>query len=117
MCNEIKILAKNVYGTISFCENCKVYHINFTNFYIELNKEDLEVFKRYISEIDVDYWETKYDAIPIKRKIVVSTIQNNLSLLFDRSEFDAFKNLLYLKTKTVKDNLTVLDIDYTLLLN
>jgi len=37
--------------------------------------------------------------------------------LFDRSEFDAFKNLLYLKTKTVKDNLTVLDIDYTLFLN
>lgn len=84
---------------------------------VKMLKEDLEVFKRYISEIDVDYWETKYDAMPIKRKIVVSTIQNNLSLLFDRSEFDAFKNLLYLKTKTVKDNLTVLDIDYTLFLN
>ena len=41
MCHHIKILAKNVYGTISFCENCNVYHINFTNFYLELNQTSL----------------------------------------------------------------------------
>ena len=66
---------------------------------------------------ELEYWENKYDAMPIKRKIVVSTMQQNLSLLFNRSELNAFKDLLFQNTKKVNDNLSVLDIDYTLILN
>ncbi len=117
MCHQIKTLAKNCYGIISFCENCNVYHLNFTNIYIELNEEEMESFQSYISQIDLEYWENKYDAMPIKRKIVVSTMQQNLSLLFNRSELNAFKDLLFQNTKKANDNLSVLDIDYTLILN
>ena len=117
MCHQIKILAKNVYGTFSFCEDCNVYHINFTNFYIELNKEDLEIFKKHILEIDVDYLECKYNSIPLKRKIVVLTTQKNISLLFDKTEFNAFKDLVFYNQAKINKSLSVFDIDYTLLLN
>ena len=41
--NQIKILAKNVYGTFSFCEDCNVYHINFTNLFLSLTSQLISV--------------------------------------------------------------------------
>ena len=74
-------------------------------------------FQKHVSEIDIEYWETKYDSMPIKRKIVIKTLQSNLSILFNRSKLDSFKDLLSENTKKVNDNLTLLDIDSTLFLN
>lgn len=117
MCYEIKTIAKNINGHLSFCENCKMYHLTFNNIYIELTREQLEAFKNYIAGVDIEYWESKYDSMPIKRKIVVNTQQQNLSILFNRGELHSFKELLFQRTKDLDRTLTVLDIDYTLFIN
>tara|TARA_B100000795_G_C22558267_1_gene345268 strand:+ start:310 stop:663 length:354 start_codon:yes stop_codon:yes gene_type:complete len=117
MCHQIKTIAKNCNGQLSFCEECKIYHLTFNNIYLELRKQDMLSFQKYVSEIDVEYWETKYDSMPIKRKVVINTLHSGLSMLFNRSELDSFKDLLSENTKKVNDSLTVLDIDYTLFLN
>ncbi len=117
MCHQIKTIAKNCNGQLSYCENCKVYHLTFSNIYIELTQKEMKSFQDYIAGVDIEYWECKYDTMPIKRKIVVNTLQSNLSILFNRSELNSFKELLFQNTKKPNDNLNVLDIDYTLFLN
>lgn len=37
------------------------------------------------SESLIEYWECKYERMPIKRKIVINTMQQKLSLIFNRS--------------------------------
>ena len=117
MCHRIKIIAKNCNGQLSFCKCCKMYHLTFVNIYIELTPEEMVTLQNYISNLDAEYWEEKYDRIPIERKIVVNTLQSNLAILFNKSELNSFKNLLFTKTKKPYDKLEVLDIDYTLFLN
>lgn len=117
MCHKIETIAKNTYGQLSFCKHCDVYHLTFTNIYVELTNRELKAFQDYVTKIDIDYWEDKYDAMPIKRKIAIKTMQHNLSLLFNRSELTAFKNLLFQNTKKPGCVLSVCEIDYTLFLN
>lgn len=117
MCHQIKTIAKNCDGQLSFCSNCKAYHLTFGNIYIELTQEELVSFRTYVAGIDIEYWESKYEGMPIKRKIVINTLQSNLSLLFNRSELASFKDLLFQHTKKTNENLSVLEIDYTLFLN
>lgn len=117
MCHKIKTIAKNCYGQLSFCRDCKVYHLTFNNIYIELTKREMKAFQDYVTEINIEYWEDKYDTMPIKRKIVIKTMQHNLSLLFNRSELAAFKSLLFEHTKKPGCPLRVFEIDYTLFLN
>jgi len=117
MCHQIKTIAKNCNGQLSYCRNCKIYHLTFTNIYIELTQKEMQSFQQYISGVDIEYWEAKYDTMPIKRKIVVNTLQSNLSILFNRSELNSFKELLFQNTKKSNQYLNVLDIDYTLFLN
>jgi hypothetical protein len=117
MCHKIKTLAKNVYGQLSYCQNCDIYHLTFSNIYIELTPEEMVSFQKYVTGIDIEYWETKIDTIPTKRKIVINTLQHNLCLLFNRPEFEAFKALLFESTKKPNDPLNVLGIDYDLILN
>lgn len=117
MCHKIKTIAKNCHGDLSVCTSCSVYHLTFGNIYIELTPPEFVSFRAYINGVDIDYWECKYERMPIKRKIVVSTMQQNLSLMFNRSELASLKNLLSCKTKKPEESLSVLDIDYTLFLN
>jgi hypothetical protein len=117
MCHQIKTIAKNCNGQLSYCKRCKVYHLAFNNIYLELTKKEMLSFQKYVSEIDIEYWETKYDSMPIKRKIVINTLQSGLSMIFNRSELDSLKDLLSKNTKSVNDTLTVSDIDYILFLN
>lgn len=117
MCHQIKTIAKNIYGQLSYCQNCKMYHLTFTNIYIELTPKEMKSFQNYVSGIEIEYWETKYESMPIKRKIVINTLQTNLSLLFNRSELAAFKELLFQYAKKPDESLNALDIDYTLFLN
>jgi hypothetical protein len=44
-------------------------------------------------------------------------MQQNLTMMFNKQELQALKDLIFKKTKRAEDSLTVLDIDYTLFLN
>ncbi|MBL4663007.1 MAG: hypothetical protein JKY22_05525 [Flavobacteriaceae bacterium] len=74
-------------------------------------------FQEFVKEIDVEYWETKYDGMVMKRKIPIQTIQKNLSMVFNRQELESLTNLIMQATKKPFNNLSVLDIDYIFFLN
>lgn len=117
MCHQIKTIAKNCNGQLSFCESCKVYHLTFNNIYIEFTKKQLKIFKKHINNIEIEYWETKHDRVVIDRKIPILTMQQNLTMVFNRQELQSLKDLIFLDTKQPDDYLSILDVDYTLFLN
>ncbi|GER58417.1 DUF6686 family protein [Patiriisocius marinus] len=117
MCHQIKIIAKNTNGELSICENCKVYHLTFNNLYIEFDFEEMLSFKNFVIGIEVDYWETKYNCMSMKRKIPIQTQQSNLVMIFNRQELASLRDLLTQTTKKPYGNLSVVEIDYTLFLN
>jgi hypothetical protein len=117
MCHQVKTIAKNCNGQLSYCENCKVYHLTFNNIYIEFTKKELMSFQKFVKDIEVEYWETKYDRMVMKRKIPIQTMQQNLSMMFNRQELESLQELILQRTKKPFNNLSVLDIDYTFFLN
>jgi len=117
MCEQITTLAKNYNSQLSYCKDCRVYHFTFNNIYIEFTKKELKLFKKYVSNIEVEYWETKNENMVIKRKIPIGTMQENLSMIFNKQELKSLKDLIFQNTKRFNEKISVLDIDYTLLLN
>ncbi|MEM7085149.1 MAG: DUF6686 family protein [Bacteroidota bacterium] len=117
MCHRIKTIAKNCNGKLSYCQGCKHYHLDFNNVSLQFNEKELKNFQKFLSEIDVDYWETKYGCHVMKRKIPIPTIQQNLVLMFNKEELASIKSLVFQKTVKYSDSLSAFDIDYTLLLN
>lgn len=117
MCHQIKTIAKNCNGQLSFCKGCNSYHLDFNNFSLQLRKKDLKAFKQFLNSIEVEYWESKYECQVMKRKIPIPTAQENLVLMFNKQELESLKDLVFRRTSTFTDGLSVLDIDYTLFLN
>jgi len=117
MCHAVQVLSKNVHGELAYCENCKKFQLSFNNLYLEFTDEELLNFDTYLTNIDVDYWDCKFAKSAKKRVIPIYTMQKNLSLVFTKQEFDALQDLVRLNKKEPQASLTVLDIDYTLLLN
>ncbi|NQX76634.1 MAG: hypothetical protein HRT75_02760 [Gilvibacter sp.] len=91
--------------------------MTFNNLLLEFNDEELLNFETYLTNINVDYWDCQNRQTAVKRIIPIYTMQKNLRLVFSKQEFDALQDLVCLKNKEPQDSLTVLDIDYTLLLN
>lgn len=117
MCHQVKTIAKNCDGELSYCAHCKIYHLTFNNIYIEFTDKELVSFQKFIIDIEVEYWETKYDRMVMKRKIPIQTKQQNLSMMFNRQELQSLQELVTQQTKKPFNNLSVLEIDYTFFLN
>ncbi len=116
MCQKLKTLSQNKQGALHYCNTCKIYHVLFNNFHFILNQKQVNALKNHIISIDIKYWESQFECTSIKRKIPVPTFQENLILIFDKQEFDAFKNLFTNQSNTSKI-LTAGDIEYNFILN
>lgn len=117
MCHEIKMLAKNCRGRLSHCDTCKVYHLYFNNIYLQFTPREFKAFQRFVSEIDVDYWESCCQRAMLKRKIPIQTMQHNLAMVFNQQELKSLKDLIFEQTKKPNTPLNVAEIDYTAFLN
>ena len=118
MCNYIKTLSKGKSGELSLCCQCRVYHLEFNNIYLEFDEKEFEKFKTFILEIEMDYWEYKYASARMIRKIPIPSIQQNLVLMFNRQEIIELKSLfLNISNDVFLTFLDTKDIDYTLILN
>lgn len=117
MCHRVKTISKNCDGQLSYCEDCNVYHLTFNNLYIEFTPHEMKSFQKYVREIEIEYWETKYERMVIKRKIPIQTMQQNLSMMFNRQELASLKDLIMQTTKKPFTKLSVLEIDYIFFLN
>ncbi|WP_394746944.1 DUF6686 family protein [Spongiimicrobium salis] len=117
MCSQVKTIAKNGYGQLSFCRSCNVFHLTFNNIYIEFTTGEMEAFQKFVRGIDVEYWETRYDQMPVERKIPIQTMQHNLSMIFNKQELEALKDLVLERTTKPFSKIGTLDIDYIFFLN
>jgi hypothetical protein len=117
MCHKIKILARAKSGTLSMCNQCKIYHLEFNNVYFEFTKAQLNHFKEYLLTIDLEYWEAKYSCAIIQRKIPIPSQQENLLLMFNKHEIEELKALLLYTENKHLSWLDVYDIDYKFILN
>ena len=107
MCNKIKIINQTHVGSLSKC-TCGLYVLQFNNVFLEFDNYELLSFKKYISIINNEYWDSQIDSLnsTISRKIPLLTRQKNLFLIFNKTEFNALKFLLFGKDCIELDDLT-----------
>ena len=118
MCRDsVKVLSRVPCGELSFCSECRVYHLEFNNIYLELRQSDFKQFKDYLINIEMDYWEDKYACAKVQRKIPIPSMQPNLVLMFKREEIKELQSLFNLENRKEIAVLSLTDIDYTLILN
>tara|TARA_B100000767_G_scaffold121000_1_gene115392 strand:+ start:12770 stop:13111 length:342 start_codon:yes stop_codon:yes gene_type:complete len=112
MCFRVKNINTNDKGQLSYCENCKIFHLIFNNLYIDFTPNELISFQNVIEKIECEYWETRHNEIFIKRKIPVQTSQPNLCMIFNRDELDSLKDLINCAGTNLFNILSSLDINY-----
>jgi hypothetical protein len=93
MCKEIKIISKIKDGEILKCNTCNSFTLTYRNLFFEFSPPEFDNFKKYISKIDVNYWEDN-SCIKTKRKVFIPTQQENLILMFHKKEIKDLKILL-----------------------
>lgn len=113
----IKILAKNYNGELSFCRNCKTYHLHFNNLFFELNKRQFKALRKHINRIEFDFWDINENSKMMKRTIPMETLQENMILMFSKKELESLKDLLFLRASRTEKNYELLNIDYSFSLN
>ena len=117
MCQKSKIISSVKNGELSVCKNCKNYNLVFNNIFFQFDKEQLNKFKQYVAEIDVNYWLDYSASTTQRRKIPVPTFHQNLVLVFDTYEIEELKVLLGIHSNNKDKIITTSDIDYSLILN
>jgi hypothetical protein len=120
MCQSIKVLSTVKSGELSFCENCKLFHLVFNNLFFAVTTEELERLKSYIDGLEIGYWEHKHACSKMRRKIPLPTTQGNLVIMFNRQEVKELRTLLSYNDIDEKESprfLSIDDIDYNLILN
>lgn len=117
MCKNIKTIAKVKSGELSICLHCNHYHLTFNNIFFEFNQEELDQFSDYLSQIDLDYWESNYPCSFVKKNIPIPSLQKNLILIFNKKEIEELKMLFSSRTYHKFMKIKLEDIDYTLILN
>jgi hypothetical protein len=117
MCQKSKIISRVKNGELSICNGCKAYNLVFNNIFFQFDKDQLNTFTKFVSEIDVHYWLQFSACTTQRRKIPVPTFHQSLVLVFDFYEINELKLLLGIQKEIEKPFLTPADIDYSLILN
>lgn len=50
-------LNTTINGSLSFCPNCKTYHLEFVNLFFRFTEEEMTEFRKYILSIDGPKYE------------------------------------------------------------
>ena len=117
LCHKLITLSKNKHGQLLHCKACQMTQLYFNNFYLEFTERDFRAFKRYISEIDIQFWESCPNRASLKRKIAIPTMQHNLVLIFCQQELQSLKDIVFENTTGPDRPIAVSEIDYTQILN
>ncbi|CAI8404866.1 MAG: Uncharacterised protein [Flavobacterium sp. SCGC AAA160-P02] len=117
MCNHIKTIAKGKSGELTVCTNCHHYHLTFNNIFFDFTKKEFFQFKKYIFQLDTEYWNENYPCTKVKRNIPVPTLQENLVLLFNQQEIEELKNLFSSQFYQQYQRINAEEIDYLLIDN
>ena len=111
MCKKnIGLVNRTQHGTIRQCSSCLKFNITFNNIFLELSETELNNFKKYINQTDINYWNKEYGDLNSKA-IPIPTMQHNLLLVFNRKEFSELKTLVNGKNNFHFDSLSFEDIE------
>lgn len=117
MCNYIKTIGKVKSGELTLCTNCHHYHLTFNNIFFEFTQKEFTQFKKYIFQLDTEYWNENYPSSKVRRNIPVPTLQENLILLFNQIEIEELKNLFSYQFYQNYQRISSNEIDYTFIQN
>ena len=117
MCHKVCTLSKNKDGQLTYCSTCDIYHLYFNNIYLEFKQSEMECFKKFVSQIDVAYWESSCDRVLLKRRIPIQTMQQNLAIVFNRRELNSLKAILFKTSTEIDAPISLSEMDYVQYLN
>ncbi|WP_027076428.1 DUF6686 family protein [Maribacter antarcticus] len=117
MCHKVCTLSKNKDGQLTYCSTCDIYHLYFNNIYLEFKQSEMECFKKFITHINIEYWESSNDRVLQKRKIPIQTMQQNLAMVFNRRELYSLKAILFETNDKIDAPISLSEIDYVQYLN
>lgn len=117
MCNYIKTIGKVKSGELTVCLKCYHYHLTFNNIFFEFTNKEYIQFKKYIFQLNTEYWNENYPCPKVKKNIPIPTLQGNLVLLFNQQEIEELKKLLSSKIVRKYEELSVEEIDYSFIQN
>ena len=117
MCQNTITLSKNEDGHLVYCKTCKVRYLYFKNLYLEFTDREFKAFQRYVSEIDVRFWQSCPKRVSLKRKIPIPTMQRNLTLIFNQQELKSLKDIVFEDTAKPNTPVGASEIDYIQILN
>ena len=111
MKNEETLIKKNGFGQLSFCNDCKLFYLKFSSVLIELTHKEFKAFHLVVKDIDTNYWEKINKYSNECRIYPISTSQQNLVLIFNKSELQALKELVLITESENSNYASLFDIN------
>ncbi len=116
MCPSIRILNRTKNGTLTFCNDSKLFQLVFNNLCFEFYEWELDAFRTYVAGLNVDYWEQTVSFTLSQRKIPISVGNKHFVILVSKQEVYEIRALLHLEKNKLRF-LTSADIDYRIIEN
>jgi len=91
-----------------FLKGCGNYQLTFNNLNFSLTEDELIAFKKYLKQINIEYWEKEYEHSIYKKKIPIPTLQSNFIILVNR--FELYELLLLLNIDNTNEILGYNDL-------
>ena len=101
----------NGFGQLSFCNNCKLFYLKFSSVLIELTHKEFKAFHLVVKDIDTNYWDKINKHSNECRIYPISTSQQNLVLIFNKSELQALKELVLITKSENNNYASIFDIN------
>ena len=111
MKNEEKLIKKNGFGQLSFCKECNLFYLKFSSVLIELTRKEFRAFHLVVKDIDTNYWDRLNKYSHESRIYPISTSQQNLVLIFNKSELQALKELVLITESENSNYASLFDIN------
>lgn len=101
----MRIINSSQNGQIFSCNCGNIFHLEFGNILLNLNKSEYVEFKEYVNEIDVDYYLKLNEKAQNKRKLLLKIGFRGVYFAISKYEFIELKELLtYDDTKAKRIN-------------
>ncbi len=117
MPKKIKLVGKVKSGELTVCLDCNHYHLTFNNIFFEFTNDEYLYFKKYIIQLDTEYWNENYPYPKVKKNIPIPTLQGNLVLLFNQQEIEELRTLFNNGSYQKYQEISIKEIDYTFIQN
>ena len=117
MSKKIKLVGKVKSGELTVCLDCNHYHLTFNNIFFEFTNDEYLYFKKYIIQLDTEYWNEIYPHPKVKKNIPIPTLQGNLVLLFNQQEIEELRALFNNGSYQKYQEISIKEIDYTFIQN